>query len=566
MARSKPRDVKTSNESASDVLRRGREDYLARAWRDAYDALCEADREGALGWEDLERLAVSAGLIGDDEKLLETQERLHRVHLDAGRELRAAHSAFWIGFRLMSLGEMGRAQAWLARAERIVQRVGPDCVERGYLLLPTVLRLLTANDFARARACASEACEIGECFADADLCALARSFAGSVLLKQGEIDRGIALFDDAMLAAVSHELSPVVTGIIYCHVISACSQVYALERAREWTTALTAWCNAQPQLVSFAGTCLVHRAELMELGGAWEDAIEEARRAQSRLSATSDPKARAGALYQEGEIHRLRGELAQAEDAYARASQQGREPLPGLALLRLAQGRGDAAVQAMRRVVTTTNDRLRRTRYLPAYVEILLAEGHIDEARAASTELTDIAATFEGDVLRALAAQAHACVLLAEGKAPATVEPLCAALLVWQRIGAPYIVARLRVLLGQTYSALGDEDGAQLEWSAASTAFAELGATPDLVALVAPQGASAPTAAAEPANAPAHGLSARELEVLRLVATGKTNRAIAGELFLSEKTVDRHVSNIFVKLDVASRAAATGYAYEHGLV
>jgi DNA-binding CsgD family transcriptional regulator len=562
----KPPDGQASNDGASDQLRRGRERYVARAWRDAYDALCVADREGALSCEDLERLAWSAGLIGENEKWLETQERVHHAHLESGRELPAARTAFWIGFRLMSLGEPGRGQAWLARAERIVQRVGRDCVERGYLLLPRVLRLLSANDLTGALACAREACELGDRFDNADLCALARIFAGSALTKKGEIEPGLALFDEAMLAAVSHELSPVVTGLVYCHVISACTRVYELERAREWTAALTAWIDAQPQLVSFAGACLVHRAELMELGGAWGDSMDEARRAQSRLSSTSDPKASADALYQEGEIHRLQGELAQAEHAYARASAHGREPLPGLALLRLAQGRGDVAVQAMRRIMTTTSDRLQRTRYLPAHVEILVAAGCIDEARAASMELADIAASFEGDVLRALAAQAHAQVLLAEGSPQATVEPLRTALFVWQRIGAPYIVARLHVLLGGACRALGDEDSAQLEWNAARASFEELGAVPDLAALAARQGASKPKAAGASANAPAHGLSVRELEVLRLVATGKTNRAIARELFLSEKTVDRHVSNIFAKLDVPSRAAATGYAYEHGLI
>ncbi|HEX2676453.1 MAG TPA: response regulator transcription factor, partial [Polyangiales bacterium] len=412
-----------------------------------------------------------------------------------------------------------------------------------------------------------------ERFGDADLRALTRVLEGRVLAKQGEVERGLSLFDDALLAAVSRELSPVVSGLIYCHVISACTQVYAFERAREWTASLTAWCDAQPQLVSFAGACMVHRAELMELGGAWEDAIDEARRAQAGLNPAHDPKAAADALYQEAEIFRLRGELETAEAVYARAAAKGREPLPGMALLRMAQGRSDAALQAMRRIMATTSEPWQRARYLPAYVEIMLGGGCLDEARAGSAELTELAERFGGDVLRAIAAQAQAAVQLVAGAAESTIAPLREALLVWQRVGAPYLAARVHVLLGRACRALGDEDSAQLEHAAARATFTELGATLDLAALGAPKSEPPPSAAgqaARPASSAApvamHNLSPRELEVLRLVAAGKTNRAIAGQLFLSEKTVDRHVSNIFAKLGVPSRAAATAFAYENRLV
>jgi DNA-binding CsgD family transcriptional regulator len=352
-----------------------------------------------------------------------------------------------------------------------------------------------------------------------------------------------------MLAATAGELSPVVTGLIYCSVIAICHQVYALDRAREWTSALAQWCQGQPQLVSFAGACLVHRSEILQLGGGWGEAIEEARRATERISRPMD---RAAASYQEAEIHRLRGELGGAEEAYRRASQLGREPQPGLALLRLAQGDREAAATAIRRVVAATTDRLERARFLPALVEILLATGDLEEARRGCQELEEIAGWVKSEGLGAMAAHARGALLLAQGDAPAALDPLRRAFTVWQKLEAPYPAARVRVLLAKACGALGDREGARLELDAAREAFRALGAASDLAALDgSPRG---------------HGLTARELQVLRLVSSGKTNKAIARELSLSEKTVDRHVSNIFNKLAVSSRAAATAYAYQHKLV
>ena len=553
----------------SSALSTARRLYAEQAWSDAHAAFAAADAEHALSIDDLQQMSFAAGLAGDDHAMLQLTERLHHACLQAGQELRAARAAFWAGFRLIPLGELARAQAWLARAQRIVERADCDCVERGYLLLPGAMRKLVEGDFTEAEAAASRACEIAERFGDADLVALSRMTRGRALLKQALVERGLAELDDAMLAAASRELSPVVTGLIYCHLISACSQVYALDRAREWTEALGRWCEPQPQLAGFAGACMVHRAELMELGGAWSDALVEAQRAEQRLASKSDPKAASDAIYQRAEIHRLRGELTEAETVYGLASALGREPQPGLALLRLAQGRTEAAASAMRRIIATTRDPLARARQLPAHVEIMLAAGDLPQAQAGRDELLSIAQRYGTDVLGAIGAQAHAAVLLAEGSAEAAVEPLRSAMLLWQRVGAPYLVARLHGLLGRAFRELGDEEGAQLEWSAAREAFVALGATPDLARLDALQLQAAPAASQRPAQSTEvgqHGLSARELEVLRLLATGKTNRVIARELFVSEKTVDRHVSNLFGKLGVSSRAAATAYAYEHGLV
>jgi DNA-binding CsgD family transcriptional regulator len=365
-----------------------------------------------------------------------------------------------------------------------------------------------------------------------------------------------------MVAATSGELSPVVTGLVYCDAISSCQQSYALDRAREWTAALDTWCLAQPQLVPFAGACLIHRSEIMQLGGAWPEAIEEARRASSRLS-QSRPADAGRAFYQEGELHRLRGELTEAEHAYAMASERGRDPHPGLALLRVAQGRVDLAAAASRRALSATSDPLQRTRFLPAHVEIMLAASDLAEARQAAAELSALAEGFGMEVLGAMSQHAKGAVTLAEGDARGAIDPLRRAQEVWQRVGAPYLSARIRLLMARAFQALGDVDGTLLELDAARKIFVQLGAVPDVVAT---EAMANPARAGAASTVDAHGLSARELEVLRLVAAGKTNKVIASELFLSEKTVDRHVSNIFVKLDVPSRAAATAWAYQHHLV
>ncbi len=321
-----------------------------------------------------------------------------------------------------------------------------------------------------------------------------------------------------MVTVTAGELSLLVTGLMYCSVIKACQEVYALDRTREWTAALTQWCEGQPDMVAFAGVCQVHRAEIMQLQGTWPEAIEEARRACARSQGV-DQRAAAAALYQQAEVHRLRGEFAAAEEAYRGASQLGLEPQPGLALLRLVQGRSDAAATAIRRVAGTTVNRLKRINLLPAYIEIMLAAGDVQDARSACRELEDIARSFDTGIPDAIAAQACGAVDLAEGDAQAALGSLHRAFEVWQRIEAPYAAARVRVLIGLACRTLGDEDGAGLEIDAARSIFERLGATPDLVRI------NSLTKGASPGRA--HRLTPRELEVLRLVATGETNKAVA---------------------------------------
>jgi DNA-binding CsgD family transcriptional regulator/tetratricopeptide (TPR) repeat protein len=541
------------NTKSAGHLKTGRRAYGEQRWDDAYRSLSLADAAAALAADDLERLAWSAGLTGRDDALLKSLERLYHLQIDDGEELAAARSAFWQAMRLLILGETGQAGAWLGRADKLVG--DRDCPERGYLLLPAVYRHLGAGDRDAAIEVAGQAIAIGDRHGEADLQALARNLKGRALLRAGRTGEGLALFDEAMLSAAPGQVSPIVTGLVYCNVIDCCQRVYALARSREWTGALANWCAEQPQLVTFAGSCHVHRAEIMQLSGNWADAIAEARHANEQLARAVEPEAVAPAYYQQAEVHRLRGEFAAAEAAYKDASRFGGETQPGLALLRLSQGRKEAAAGAMRPAVTAAaGDRLQQARLLPAHVEIMIAVGDLDSAEAGSRELQEIATAFASECLDAIAAHAKGAILIARDDAAAAIVPLRKAFALWHSFGAPYLAARVRVLVGLACRALGDDDGFAFELEAARATFAELGAKPDLARLESLKGDGRTI------------LTPRETEVLRLVATGKTNKAIAGDLSLSEKTVDRHVSNIFNKLDVPSRAAATAYAYEHKLV
>ncbi|MGH8666831.1 MAG: helix-turn-helix domain-containing protein [Burkholderiales bacterium] len=538
-------------------LGRARRSYRQRAWADAFQAFSRADRETPLEAVDLELFAMAAYLVGRDREYIETLERAYNAHLNAGRCARAVRCAFWLGFRLLMRGETGRATGWFGRAERMLAREAQECAERGYLLLPVVEQRLQSGDFENAYAAATDAAVIGEHCGDADLIACARHQQGRIRLQQGQVEAGLALLDETMVTVTAGELSPLVTGLMYCSVIDACQRVYAIDRSREWTAALAHWCERQSDMVAFAGVCQVHRAEILQLQGAWPDAIAEARRASARSQGINRGAA-AAAFYQQGEVHRLTGEFAAAEEAYRSASHLGLEPQPGLALLRLAQGRTDAAAAAIRRAAGATTDWLKRMGLLPACIEIMLAAGAVQDARHACRELEQIVRNFDTGVPGAIAAQACGAVDLAEGDAQAALGPLRRAFDVWQRIEAPYAAARVRVLIGLACRALGDEDGAGLEIDAARSVLERLGAAPDLARIE--------SLMKDAPSSHAHGLTARELQILHLVAAGKTNKAIARELSLSEKTIDRHVSSILAKLGVSSRTAATAFAYQRNLV
>jgi DNA-binding CsgD family transcriptional regulator len=544
--------------AVADNLNRGRDAFLRRGWTDAYMLLAAADSDEPLPPEDLERLATAAYLIGKDAESAEIWTRAHQEFLARGAVARAARCAIWLAFDLMHLGERARAGGWITRARELLDNARQDCVEQGYLLLPIALQRVFAGDAAGAYGMFCQAAEIGDRFGDRDLIALARHSRGRVLIRMGELRDGVGLLDEAMITIDAGEVSPLVVGDVYCSVIEGCLEVFDLKRAQQWTAALTRWCEAQPDLVPYRGQCLVRRAEILQLRGAWPEAIEAARQACERLLQPSPQPASGAAFYQCGELHRLRGEFSQAEEAYRQANRYGRTPQPGLALLRLAQGQSETATAAIRLVVDEAHGSETRSRLLPAYVEIMLAAGDIQAARMAADELASLAGDLDAPLLTAVAAQARAAVRLAEGDARAALPILRQAWTGWQEVDAPYDAARVRVLIGLASRDLGDVEAAEMEFDAARWIFQQLGARPDLTRVETLSRALKP--------APAGGLSAREMQVLRLVARGKTNREIASALFISERTVERHLSNIFNKLDLTSRSAATAYAYEHQLL
>jgi DNA-binding CsgD family transcriptional regulator len=543
--------------TSAEARAHGRECFDRRAWADAFAELSAADREAPLEPEDLERLATAAYLLGRDDDSVEVWERAHHELLRRGDEERAARCAGWMVFVLMNGGEFARGGGWLARARRLLDDGQRDCVERGHLLVPLAFQHAFAGDWPSAHAISGQAAEIGDRFGDIDLVTLARNIQGRALIGQGKTVEGMTLLDEVMVAVMADEVSEIVAGAAYCSVIEACQEVFDLRRAQQWTAALTHWCDTQPDLVPFSGNCLVHRAAIMQLRGAWPDAVDAAERACERLLRRPQPGAGA-AFYLQGELHRLYGEFAQAEEAYHQASRSGHDPQPGLARLRLAQGQVGAAEATIRRAAAGAQDRVARAQLLPALVEIMLAAGDIRTARTAADELSEMADDLDAPLLRALATHAEGAVLLLEGDARAALGVQRHAWTAWHELEVPYEAARVRVLIGLTCRQLEDEETAAMELDAARSVFEQLGAVPDLERAQA-------LARKAPAK-PAGGLTVRELEVLRLVATGKTNRSIAADLFLSEKTVARHVSNIFSKLDLSSRAAATAYAYEHDLV
>ena len=541
--------------AVTGLLAQAQRAIAERSWLEAREAFARADGSAPLDAEDLELWATAELMLAQDEAAVATLERAHYRYLERGETVRAVRPAIWIGMNLAYGGAVGPASGWLGRAQRLLDQEPGESADHGYLLLPLVFRHEAAGEYEEAAAVAGRAAAVGQRFGDRDLLALAVHAQGHMLVMSGQVRAGMALLDEAMVTVTvtTDEPMPFVVGIVYCGVILACQSVFEVGRAREWTQVLTAWVEGQRDLVAFTGRCLVHRAEILQLGGAWPDALNEARLAGQRFVETGNPAAGL-AHYRQGEVLRLLGRFDAAEAAYHDASRMGWEPQPGLAQLRLAQGRVDLALVAIRGASAEIAEPLKRAALLPAHVEVALAAGELDDARAACAELHSLAARYESRMLTAMVAHADGATALAEGDAGSALAHLRAAQQLWIELDAPYEVARARALLSAACAALGDGEAAALEREAACEAFRKLEAAPDLARL-------------EPVPAkPAHGLSARELEVLRLLARGKTNREIAAVLVISEHTVARHVQNIYAKLRVASRAAATAFAFEHDLV
>ena len=539
---------------------RARAAFDRQAWGAAYAELA-ASEVASLGPDDLERLAICAYLTGADDEAAEAWAAAHRKALEAGDSPGAARYLFWLAFSLMMRGQTAQARAWLARAEGLIGERDLPCPAAGYLLIPQFLAALGRGDVGPARDLAVRASELGARLHDPDLRAFGTLAHGQALLATGDIAGGTARLDEVMVSVTSGEVGPITSGIVYCAVILECMQLFDMHRASEWTAALSAWCDAQPDLVPYRGQCLIHRSQLLQAAGAWEDASATAEAACKRLSDPPHPSLGL-AHYQEAELRRLVGDFEAAAAGYRHARRHGLDPMPGLALLERARGDTRSAAATIVRALQEASSAPQQPVLLAAAVEILAANDDLPGARAAAEELRQAAAGSPSDALLAMAAQATGTVLLHEGEATAALRELRAAASGWQALQIPYEAASVAVLLGRACLALGDRTSANLEFASATEAFAALGAGPDLERTA----ELARTGADQPAVGPGAGLSAREREVLAHVAEGMTNRAIASKLHLSEHTVGRHLENIFAKLGVTSRAAATAYAYEHGLL
>jgi ATP/maltotriose-dependent transcriptional regulator MalT len=537
-----------------DDLVRARDAYERREWTAAYEALSDLDPSTMTG-DDFSQLATAAYLLGHNNDCIHALQRAYQVNIDEGETLAALRSAIWLAVVLTFLGEVAVGGGWVARSQRLLEDLEGDVVERGYVSLLLMFRAIVGGEFAAAQARAVEATDHGRRFHDPDLVAMGLCSEGRMKIYAGHVAEGLALLDDSMVGISAGEVSPIFAGHIYCTMIEGCQEVSDFGRAAEWTSALTRWCEGQPSLVRFTGQCAVHRGQIMRLRGAYADALEEFELAMHRYLASGTPDAAGMALTERGDVLRTQGDLAGAEQAYHEASSHGRDPQPGLALLWLARGRTDAALAAARRLAAEPRDPVHRSQVLPAAVHILLGAGEVDEASVHAEELAGIAERFGCAALRAMSGYATGGVLLAQDDAAAALSRLRSAAALWAGLGSRYEVARCRVLIGQVYRRLGDIDSAVAELVEARRTFAELGTRP------AEEEASGLLQPSAPA-----GLTAREVEVLRLVASGRSNSEIAAKLVLSDKTVARHLSNIYTKIDVTSRTAAAAFAFEQRLV
>jgi DNA-binding CsgD family transcriptional regulator len=535
-------------------LLRARDAYDRRDWVAAYTALSDVD-PAEMDPGDFAALATVAYLVGRRNDCVQAMQRAYRAHLDAGDRLSAVRCAFWLARALITSGEAAVGSGWAARVQRLLDEEPDDTVERGYLRSLDLLRHVIAGEFELAPAAAADVEAYGRRFHDPDLVAFGLGAQGRLLLYGGRVPEGLAMLDEAMAALAAGEVSPVFAGEVYCLMIEACQEISDLGRAGEWTTALTTWCDAQHGLVAYTGQCALHRGQIMRLHGAYDEALEEFDRAVQRYVQAGTEMAVGLTFKERGDVLRIRGDLSAAEAAYEKAIEFGQDPQPGLAHVWLDRGRVDAAVATARRLLAEPRNPVHRSQLLPGLTEIFLTAGAIDEAAQVSAELSETATAFGGATLRAMAAYATAGVALAQGDAARAVPELRQAVRIWNDLDAPYEAARCRARLGRVLQTLDDARSAHGELTAARRAFNELGAAPaewEVARLLEP-------------TAPG-GLSPREVEVLRLVAAGQSNHQIAESLVLSEKTVARHLSNIFTKLDVSSRTAAAAFAFEHDLL
>ncbi|MDX6663440.1 MAG: hypothetical protein QOG09_1542, partial [Solirubrobacterales bacterium] len=466
----------------ADPVLLGRDAMSRHAWAEAFDQLSRADRAGQLSGADLEALALAAFFAAQAEVELSVKERAFKALEAEGNDLRAAYLALDVGRTYGYAGKHSIASAWIRRAERIIGSDG-ETYAHGYLALVRSEAATATGDIEAALALAERAVEIGGRADDADLKAYALSNLGGLKIASGETSDGFALMEEASIAAVNGELSPFTSGVTACRMIGACRDLTDYRRASEWIEATEKYCQRQ-SLSGFPGVCRIHRAEVAAVGGAWERAEQELERATTELGAYNAVPPQADGFYAIGDIRRLKGDFEGAEAALREAHARGRSPQPALALVRLAEGKVKAAQGAINGAVAEeTWDRWARARLLPAQVEIAIAAGDLERARTAVDELGGIVVGYPSPALEAGRQSALGRVLVAEHDPQAATRELRAAIKGWREVGAPYEVARARVVLARALRSLEDEDDADLELRAALDEFRRLGARIDLEAV-----------------------------------------------------------------------------------
>ncbi|NIK57357.1 helix-turn-helix transcriptional regulator [Kribbella shirazensis] len=535
---------------ATAHLSRARELHTASRWEEACVEYAAADAVEPLAVHDLEAYAEAAQVSARGTEAVVLLRRIFDLRLAANELDDAAYAAFWLWWAFFTSNELVQANGWL---QQVGRALGPELAGSPWLRIPEAMFQGMTGNHSHAEELLSAVVEGSH----GDVVPWALSMWGQTLIDAGRLQDGLDRLEEAMAALFEDGLSARVTPWIYCAAVRGCCLARDFTRARAWNRSMARWLDSLDSLGgAYLGNCRIYRSRLLCLTGAWPDALDEI------AAVCDDLDGYAGwvcghAFYQLGEVRRLRGEWDAAEEAYLRAAQHGCPTQPGLSLLRLAQGDVDAASAGVRRAlteVTTTPDRLD---VLKAAVTIHLEEGNLEAARDAVAEFENITAEVTTPVIQAEAYAVRGALALSEGDAGSALPLLRRAVGAWQAQDAPHEVAQLNVLIGQACHALGDHDGAQLEFSAARETFERLGARPDLAQL---------DRIAATTGTGTHGLTHREIEVLCAIAQGKSNRAIANELHLSERTVHRHVANIFIKLGVDSRTAAVAHAIKERIV
>lgn len=538
-----------------DLLAAARDAYTRRDWPGAYRALSSIRQRSELDTDDLYALGDAAWWLGLIKETLSISEECYRRYLKEGRPLRAAMNALDAGFTWIMRGELAIGSGWLSRARQLLADQ-PPCAEQAFLVWMDAAESLAAGDLDTALVAARQVQEAGQRFTSPTLTSLGLLTEGMVAIQRGELKRGFALLDEAMLPVLAGQVQPEWAGTIYCQMMAVCHDLADFNRARQWTAATQRWCEELSSAAMFLGICRIHRVQLMQLGGQWTRAEAEAAVACTEL-AEMNVDVVAEAHYQWAELFRLRDDLPAAEREYRRVEELGRNPQPGLALLRLAQGQGDQAAAGLRVALADVPAATpRRARLLVAQAEVALAEGDLATAVQADRELAGIADRLPTPGFTAWSHHTSGTVALAQDQVQEALDRLQAALQAYGELAAPYHAARVRVQMADAFERLGDAKAAAVERDSAVAVFAQLGARQQHRLL----------ANKRQPHQLAAGLTEREAEVLNQIAAGSTNKEVAATLVLSEKTVARHLANIYLKLGVTSRTAAASWAYQHGIV